>query len=248
MRYFFILALAASFLFATSAHADLVFSSGFDGNTGAHVFAGNTDNTTGSSTVTITDWTLGSFTSSVSGLTAISTGDSGTSGGFAQTQGGSATYANANNIFLSRNHNTDTDRTTSQRGYSFEFTLSTAVDLDNLIVLSGHTNNSGNQDQSFTSDLFYELSGGTLGSAVGGSSNEDYAVAPAYHSVDFDLTGASLGVGTYTLKVWQSNMPDGGAYATYDGITLNGFSAVPEPSSLWMIGMLATLGLKRRRA
>ena len=41
--------------------ADILLNSAFDGNTGASVLAGNTDNATGSATVGITDWTTLSF-------------------------------------------------------------------------------------------------------------------------------------------------------------------------------------------
>ena len=81
-------------LLSVSARADTLFTSAFDGNTGAAVLAGNTDNTTGSATVGITDWVTDSSVTSISGLTAIST----TAGGFAQLQGGTANYANSDNI------------------------------------------------------------------------------------------------------------------------------------------------------
>lgn len=211
-----------SLLFASALAAvaqTTVFTSDFNANTGAAVLAGNTDNTSGSASLGVT-WTKHAAVSAVSGLTAISTGDSGTAGGFARLQGGSATYANANNVFISRNHNLDSNRATSKRGFSFTFTTGGSWDLGTLTVLSGHTNNSGNQDQDFSSKLNISISGGTLGSPVTASSTENYATAPAYHTVNFNLAGNTLGPGTYTVEVWQSDMPGGGAYAMYDGITL----------------------------
>ena len=210
--------LAASLM--TQAGAETLFTSEFNGNTGAVVLAGNTVNTAGNPLVTIIDWVTVADVSAISGLTAISTGDSGTIGGFAQLQNGTATYANANNIFLARNHNLDTNRSTSKRGYSFTFTLDSSWDPTTLTVLSGHTTNTGNTDQVYPSTLVVSLSGGTLPEPVTLSSTEDYNNAPAYHSVALDFTGTTLAAGTYTLEVYQTNMTDGGAYATYDGITL----------------------------
>lgn len=43
------------FVSAGLSDAAILFSSDFDANTGAHVFTGKTDNTTGSTSVTITD-------------------------------------------------------------------------------------------------------------------------------------------------------------------------------------------------
>ena len=203
-----------------------IFTSDFNGNTGPSTLAGNTDNTSGSASATVT-WTKHGTVSNLSDLTAISTGDSGTSGGFARLQNGSATYANANNLFLSRNHNLDSDRSTSKRGYSFTFTTSDSWDLNTLSVVSGHTNNTGNSDQSFPSKLNLTISGGTLGSPISTSITEDYATAPAYHSVDFNLSGNTLGAGTYTVEIYQSDMTSGGAYAIYDGITLDGNNEAP---------------------
>jgi hypothetical protein len=230
---------------AIPATAATLFTSNFDANTGATVLAGNTDNVSGSSSVTITDWSTDASVTSISGLTAISTDDGGTTtaGGFAQLQGGSATYANPDVVYLSRNHNVDATRGDNYRGFSLSFTLSDSWGLSTLTVLSGHTNNAGNQDQAFTSDLVFNLTGGTLGSPLTGSSNEDYGSGSAYRSVAFDLTGTTLGAGSYTLDVYQTNMPSGGAYATYDGITLE---AIPEPTAA-LLGSLGLLGLLRRR-
>ncbi|QDU56998.1 PEP-CTERM sorting domain-containing protein [Aeoliella mucimassa] len=224
----------------------ILFTSDFDGNSGAAVLPDNTDNTTGSSTVTINDWSLDSTVSTISDLTAISTGDSGTLGGFAQLGGGDRPYANPDNLYLSRNHNTDSDRSTSQRGYSLDFTLDSDQELIELTVVSGHTNNTALQDQAFASDLVFELSGGSLASSITGVSTEDYGTLPDYHEVTFDLSGVALGAGTYTLDVYQTNMPGGGAYAMYNGITLE---AVPEPGTLCLaVGLVVCgIGLVKRR-
>lgn len=238
-----LLTITSGLLLAGVTHGATILTSGFDGNTGAYVFdnavnSGNTDNTNGSSTLTINDWSTDSAVSFISNLTAIST----TSGGFAQTKSGTGAYANSNTVYISRN-NFGLDANT-ERGFSFQFTLDSAFDLTNLNVISGHTNNTGNQDQAFASDLNFTISGGTLGSSISDFSTENYANAPAYHSVNFDLTGNTLGPGTYTITVTQTNAT-GGSYATFDGITLEG-TAVPEPSSTALIG-LAGIGLILRR-
>lgn len=214
---------------AASATPIAIFNSSFDGNTGAHVFATNTDNTSGSPGLAINDWTTHASVTAISGLGAISTGDGGTSGGFARTQGGTGTYANGDNVYLSRNHNLDSDRSTSRRGFSLSFTIDSTWPLTTLSILSGHTTNTGNQDQSYSSDLVFSLDGGTLGAPVTASSNQDYGTGPAYLPVSFDLAGTILGPGTYTLDVYQRNMAGGGAYATFDGITLEGDDGAAPP-------------------
>lgn len=227
---------------AIPATAATLFTSNFDANTGATVLAGNTDNVSGSSSVTITDWSTDASVTGISGLTAISTDNGTTVGGFAQLQNGAANYANANNIYLSRNHNQGT--APKNRGFSLTFTLGTPSILSTLTVLSAHTNNSGNQDQAFDSDLVFNLSGGTLGSAVTGSSSQTYLTdAIPYHTVDFDLTNTTLGAGTYSLEVYQTNFVGGGGYAAYNGITL---TSIPEPT-VALLGSLGLLGLLRRR-
>jgi arylsulfatase A-like enzyme len=204
-----------------------MFTSDFNGNTGALVRVGDTDNNLGSALLGVT-WTQHGSVTAVSGLTAIIAGNSGTSGGFAQLQGGNATYANTNNVYIGRNHNLDTNRTTSKRGFSFTFTLDASWDLTMLTILSGHTNNSGTFDQDFSSRLNLSLSGGTLDSSISADAVENYGNAPAYHTVNFALGGNTLGAGTYTVEIYQSEMAGAGAYAMYDGVTLTGNTAAPS--------------------
>jgi len=224
--------LATCFLLGTlmaGAQTSPLFTSGFDGNTGAVVLPGNTDNTNGSASLAINDWTKHASVTVISGLTAISTGDSGTFGGFVLLQNGAGTYANSNCVFLSRNHNLDTNRITSKRGFSLTFTLNASQNLAALTVLSGHANNTG-ADQVYASTLVYSLSGGTLGAPVTGNTTEDYGIAPVYHTVTFNLAGTTLGPGTYMLEVYQRNMTSGGAYAIYNGVTLTCSNANPAPA------------------
>lgn len=205
--------------------ADILLSSGFDGNTGAVVLPGNTDNASGSATVGITDWTTDASVTAISGLTAISPG-----AGFAQLQGGGAAYAGPNNLYVNNNHNSGA----GDRGYSLSFTIDTSWDLTNLNVLSAHSNNQGTQDQAFNSDLVFVLSDGGGVVATATSPQAYLTDAIPYHSVDFDLTGTTIGAGTYTLEVYQNNFVGGGAYAVYDGVTLE---AIPEPATLGLIGL-----------
>lgn len=184
-----------------------IFSSTFDGHTGVPT-TGYVKDSSGSTTAGVT-WNTDTSVTAISDLTAITSG-----GGFVN-QG--ATYSSADNLKVNYNLNNGNDQ-----GYSLTFTIDSSWDLTTLTVLAGHSNDTGNSDQSYASDLHYSLSGGTLGSPVTGVSSEDYAIAPAYHTVGFDLAGTTIGAGTYTLDVFMNNLSTGGAYAIYNGITLNG--------------------------
>ena len=220
--------LLLSLCLSLGAHAQTtMFTSNFDANTGALVRPGDADNIAGSSTLGVS-WSKHTSVTAISGLTAISTGNSGTLGGFAQLQNGTAIYANANNVYIGRNHNLDTDRASSKRGFSFTFTINYPWDLSMLSVLSGHTNISGTFDQAFSSKLNVSISGGTLGSPILANKTEDYGTGSAYHTVNFPLTGNTLGAGTYTLQIYQSDMAGTGAYAMYDGVTLLGTTSAPS--------------------
>lgn len=204
-----------------------LFSSRFDANTGATVLPLNADNTSGTDTLTITDWITAPQVSAISDLTALIEGDSGSAGGFAQLREGTAAFANANVAFINRNHNLDTDRTTSRRGFSFEFTIDSPVRAGILRVISGHTSASGIQNQDFSSELVMELSGGSLASTLSQTLSVNYssALSSTYRPVTFDLTGTTLATGDYALSVYQTNMPGGGAYATFNGVSLVGGTA-----------------------
>jgi arylsulfatase A-like enzyme len=215
-----VLALLAALCISPASPAHVLMESTFDGSTGYHVFAGNTDNTSGSSSLEV-NWTTAPGVTDISGLTAISTGDSGTSGGFAVTQNGAGLYANANSVYLSRNMNLDSNRATTRRGFSVAFTTATARILDQVTVVAEHTTNTGSQNQSYSSDLHYRLAGGGTVD-VAGYVSVDYASGGQWHTLVFaDHSGTPLPAGDYSLEVWMSNMTGGGAYAVFDGVSID---------------------------
>jgi len=225
---------------ASAARAEVLFSSNFDNNTGAEVFSGNTDNVLGSTTLGVNWDTVAPGITVSPTLTAIST----TSGGFAQTQNGAATYANPNVAYISRNLNLDTN---PQRGFSVSFSVAGQTwQLDELVVSARHTNNAGTQAQVESSDLVYSLTdGGTFNQT--GSVNVTYTSTPGYTPTAFPLTGLSLAPGNYTLSIYMTNLSAGGAYATYDGVSL---VAVPEPGMPIAMSLIAAASLaacRRRR-
>lgn len=172
-------------------------------------------------------------------LTAIST----SGGGFAQTQNGTATYANPNVVYISRNLNLNVDASQGlpQRGFSVSFSVAGQTwQLDELIVSARHTTNTGNQAQAYSSDLVYSLTGGDSFNETG-SVNVTYEnTVTAYTSTAFPLTGLSLAPGSYTLDIYMTNLSTGGAYATYDGVEL---VAVPEPGMSIAMSLIAAAGL-----
>ena len=209
-----------------SAKADTtLFTSTFHGTSGGTVLSGNADNTSGTTSLTINDWTNNAAITSISGLTVINLANNiATNGGFAVLQNGTATYANTNCIFVNRNLNSDgLGSSSNQRGYSFTFTVNSAFDLTTLTVAARHTSNTGNLAQQYTSDLHYSISGGTLSTPLSGYVTETYPLSPTtYTLVTNNLGSASIGAGTYTVQVYLCNLTSGGAYATYQGITLAG--------------------------
>lgn len=217
-----IIAAMAVVALAGVSNADVLFSSDFDGNT--FTDPAYVQNASGSSTASVT-WTKDVSVTSVSDLTVISP-----AGGFTRRTG--STFITADVLYL--NHNLNIADRANPRGYSLTFTTDTSWNLTDLSIISGHGNNDGNTNQDFTSDLTYSLSGGTLGSAVTGTKNVDYTgpTLPLCLTTGFDLTGTTIGAGTYTMEVTMNNLVGGGAYAVFDGITLE---AIPEPATLGMV-------------
>ena len=193
------------------ADATVLFSSNFDGHDVA-VDPSYVKDNTGAATASVT-WTKDASVTAISQLTAVSGG-----GGFIN-QGTS--HSDGDNLKVNYNLSNNTDQ-----GFSMTFTLDASADLSDLSVVAAHANGTGT-GQSYDSTLTYALSGGTLGSPVTDSSVETYA--SVFKTINFDLSGTTLGAGNYTLQVDMSNLSAGGAYAVFDGVTL---STVSAPNTL----------------
>ncbi|GAA5494466.1 hypothetical protein Rhal01_00627 [Rubritalea halochordaticola] len=228
--------LSSTLLLGGMVHGATLFTSNFDGNDSATT--GYLKNSSGSSSVTVSWTNVNTAVSNISNISVVSP-----AGGFINQ--GSA-YSDGNNLYV--NHNLNIDDRADARGYSFTFTLDSAFSLTNLQVISGHTNDTGSQNQAFASDLTFTLSGGSLGSDLTETKLQLDYTGIDYITSDFDLGNTVIDAGTYTITVFENNMGGGGAYAIYDGITLEGTAAIPEPSSTALVG-LAGLGfiLRRRR-
>lgn len=218
------------------ANAATLVTSNFDGNTGAAALTGNANNSAGAGNTLTVAWT-GDESASASALQSISPG-----GGFAIVKNGNNTYSNNNLAYI--NHNLNIDDLANARGYSFTFTSTVAYDLTQLQVLAGHTNDSAANNQSNSSDLTVSISGGVFADTT----NINYSSGDAILTQTYNLTGNSLSAGTqYTVTVTNANMVGGGAYMVYDGITLEGTVAVPEPSSTALLGLGGLALILRRR-
>ena len=210
--------------FTSNAEAAVIVSSDFDGNT-----------ITGGGTGMTVTWT-GNEMGSASDLTAISPG-----AGFAVVGG----LSTANNAFI--NHNLNTAPLTDPRGYSFSFTTGQAgYMLTDLQIIAGHLNGAGG-DQTSPSDLTVSITNG--GTIFTETRTINYASAPALKTQDYDLTGLTLSPGSlYTLTVTANNMPGGGAFIAFDGVTLQGNAHIPEPSTALLLGLgLVGFAALRRR-
>jgi hypothetical protein len=53
-----------------------------------------------------------------------------------------------------------------------------------------------------------------------------------------------VGPGTYSLEVYQNTFVGGGAYAVYDGLTLDG---IPEPATALLLSLGLFAVARRRR-
>ncbi len=144
------------------------------------------------------------------------------------------------------NHDLSLTPATAGRGYKLSFTATEDFNLSTLSVLAGHADNGG-FDEGFESRLTVLLYDVTDGENVWWSSRmNDYEGEMYQQFDDFDLSGVQIESGkTYILRVILSHLSDGNAYASFDGITLNG-SLVPAPGTLAILG-LAGLTLRRRR-
>jgi len=225
MKYTIIIAsLIAS---AGMVNAATLFTSNFDGN----------DATTNSSTATGISWTTDAGVTMLDAdLTAV--GDT-----FAVLGNVSTT----NNITMATNLNSS--RATA-RGYSFDVSMTEAFDLSDLTISSKHLNNTG-APQSFVSDLNYSIVGinttvANISGSVDGINTYSNAGGSPYISSVIDLSAESLVAGDYRVTVTINDMVGGGAFASYDGVTLEG-TVVPEPSSTALLGLGGLALILRRR-
>lgn len=232
-------AIGALSVTASLVHADVLFESNFNGHNVA-VDSGYVKDSTGAATAAVS-WTQDASVTAISDLTAITSG-----GGFVNQD--VAPFSTRDTLKVNYNLNNGADQ-----GFSLTFTVNTTWDLTSLQVVHQQTNGNGGE-QTYTSDLNVSLSGGTLASAVTDLVTYDYdtttntgAIAGSFETTDFNFTGTTIGAGTYTLQVFMNNLDQGGAYATFDGITLNA-TAIPEPGSFALIaGMLAFASIMLRR-
>lgn len=213
-----------SLFLGLQSNADVILTSNFDGN----------DATTDPSTVTGVTWSVSTGTSmeDSGNLAALNSFNFGVLGG----------VSTVNNVTVNSNLNTLRPTT---RGFSFAFTTTSDYELTNLNILSKHLNGSGTA-QAFVSDLVWSINGVASGEVAGVTYlNTSGGV---YTSNDIDLSGTTLTAGTYTVEIGMNDMVGGGAFASFDGVTLEGnLSAVPEPSHLMLFGALGLLTLNRRR-
>ncbi len=185
------------------AQANTLFTSNFDGHTGVPTTEYIRDSS--GSPIAGVSWVRNSSVISISDLTAITGG-----GGFIN-QG--VAFSNGDNLKLNYNLSNG-----ASQGYSLTFTVGTSLSLRTLNIISAQTSGVGSAKNT-VHDIMYVLSGGTLGSAVTNATTVSYAGVD-WVNTDFDLTGTTIGAGTYTLSVTANNLVGLGAYAAFDGITL----------------------------
>lgn len=237
-----------------SAHGAVVLSSNFDSNTGSLStgLAGP-----GSTALTVTYTGLEALTAS--GLTAVAPGTN----GFVH----STTQPNVNQNVVSISGNLNAGGLAADpRGFTLTFTPSTTYNLGLVDVIAGHFNGNGGL-QGFLSDINFSLSdpSGILFTATDIVDNGEDPAAPvdAYDgffanglvppaiAYTFDATGTTLNAGTtYTIAINQNNLQGGGAFAYFNGFTVNGEAvvAIPEPSTYAILGLAgAAIAWRRRR-
>lgn len=139
-------------------------------------------------------------------------------------------FSTSNNITISNNLNTS-NQTTNWRGFGVSFSPSAGFALGKLSVAAGHVNSSGS-NQSYVSTLNYRIVNLADQSVVAsGSRTNNYGANTndVFYNLDFTLGGQELAAGaSYRLEVGMNNLASGGAFAIYDGLTLE---AYPEPGS-----------------
>jgi hypothetical protein len=130
-------------------------------------------------------------------------------------------------ITVNNNLNT-ANQTATQRGFSVDFSVSGNFTLGRLTVRAGHVNSSGAK-QVYVSTLNYRIVK-IADSSVAASGNRsfDYAGTDVFFDRVFTLSGELEAGAAYRLEVGMNNLVSGGAYAIYDGVTLEVY---PEPGS-----------------
>lgn len=121
--------------------------------------------------------------------------------------------------------------------------MTTSYELTSLEVISAHLDGLG-RDQNYTSDLNYSLErlSPTAAALASASTNLNYespiggVPQPTWITTTFTgtLPSITLTSGSYRLSIGMNNMPSGGAFASFDGITLSG-NAIPEPSVAMLV-------------
>jgi Glycosyl hydrolase catalytic core/Ricin-type beta-trefoil lectin domain-like/F5/8 type C domain len=133
----------------------------------------------------------------------------------------------ANNVAVNSNLNTS-GQTTTQRGFSVNFSVNAGFYLSKLTVKAGHVSNVGVK-QAYVSTLNYRIVRVSDSVAIAsGSQSFDYAGTATFFDRVFTLSGDLATGVSYRLEVGMNNITSGGAFAIYDGVTLE---AYPEPSS-----------------
>jgi hypothetical protein len=132
---------------------------------------------------------------------------------------------------------------------------SPGFDLTSISVEARHADAQGSA-QTFSSLLNVRLYRGTVTSdpnsiVFSSSSQRTYSAgSTAYQTVTFDLSSLASGLepnNAYVMFVTMNEMEGASAYASFDGLTLEG-TLVPEPSAAALLGLgLAGLAALRRR-
>jgi hypothetical protein len=132
-----------------------------------------------------------------------------------------------NNLTVNNNLNT-AGQTATQRGFSMTFSVGAGFYLSKLTVKAGHVSGTGAK-QVYVSTLNYRLVRISDSAVIAtGNQSFDYAGAATFFDRVFTLSGELEAGVSYRLEVGMNNLVSGGAFAIYDGLTLEGY---PEPTS-----------------
>ncbi len=235
-------------LLPMSSSGAIVLASDFDANTGS--VSGSI--TGGSPALAVTYSGAEAVTGLPSPLAAAApvSGNPPTPNGFVSGVG------NATTDVATIGNNMNSGDRTIPRGYTFTLTPTATYNLTDVVVIAGHLSGSGT-NQGYLSDINFSITTGATPVATPANqvvyADDPTGPVDGFPAVGqlpftFDLSGITLDAGTtYTFSVNQNNLQTGGAYATYDGFTLNGaVVAAPEPGAA-LLASLAGLGMLVRR-